>query len=43
MLSLWLFNQKPLAEYYYSDIRIINGYNLPGADDVIPNRNIGIA
>ena len=31
LLSLWIFNQKkPQESYYYSDIRIINGYNLPG-------------
>lgn len=31
LLSLWIFNQrKPQENFYYSDIRIINGYNLPG-------------
>ncbi len=44
LLSLWIFNQrKPQEEFYYSDIRIINGYNLPGADGVIPISNIDIA
>ena len=42
LLSLWIFNQrKPQEEFYYSDIRIINGYNLPGAS-VIPISNIDI-
>lgn len=31
LLFLWYYHQKePQEEYYYSDIRIINGYNLPG-------------
>ena len=44
LLSLWIFDQKkPLDEYYYSDIRIINGYNMPGTGDVFPKQNIDIA
>ena len=44
LLSLWIFNQrKPQEEFYYSDIRIINGYNLPSTDFVIPTPNIDIA